>query len=93
MFPGHVVSLRGGIGWPPRSPDSTPCSFFLWGYLKAQVYQYRPQTLEGLNEAKTQEADVIPPEMTHRVMEKYQERLNQCIDNEGRHLSDAVFKS
>jgi hypothetical protein len=92
MFPEHVVSLRGDIGWPPRSPDFTLCHFFLWGYLKAQVYQHRPQTLEALKEAITQEAAAIPPEMTNMVMEKYQERLNQCIDNEGRHLSDAVFK-
>jgi hypothetical protein len=20
--------------WPPRSPDLTPCDFFLWGYVK-----------------------------------------------------------
>jgi hypothetical protein len=49
-------------------------------------------TLEGLKEVITQEAAVILPEMTHRVMEKYWERLNQCIDNEGRHVSDVVFK-
>ena len=22
----------------PRSPDPTPCDFFLWGYVKDQVY-------------------------------------------------------
>jgi hypothetical protein len=55
---------------------------FLWGYLKAQVYQHLPQTLEGLKEA----------EMTSRLVEKYRERLSQCIDNEDRHLSDVVFK-
>jgi hypothetical protein len=54
MFPRHVVSLR----------------FFLWGYLKAQVYQYRPQTLESLKEAITQEVAVILPEMFRRVMRK-----------------------
>jgi hypothetical protein len=48
IFPGHVVSFLGDIGWPPRSPDLTPCDFFLWSYLKSQVYQHRPQTLEGL---------------------------------------------
>jgi hypothetical protein len=36
--------------------------------------------------------NVIPPEMTRKVMEKYRERLNQCIDNEGRYLSDIGFK-
>ncbi|KAG8260666.1 hypothetical protein J6590_091835, partial [Homalodisca vitripennis] len=24
--------------WPPRSPDLTPCDFFLWGYVKEKVF-------------------------------------------------------
>jgi len=36
MFPGHVVSLRCDIGWPPLLPDLNPCDFFLWGYLKGK---------------------------------------------------------
>jgi hypothetical protein len=70
----------------------TPCDFFLWGYLKAQEYQHRPQTLEGLKQPITQEVAAIPPEMTRRVVKKYRETLNQRIDNKGRHLSDVVFK-
>jgi hypothetical protein len=66
--------------------------FFLWSFLKAQVYQHRPQTLEGVKNAIAKEAAAIRPEMTRRVMEKYRDRLNQCIENEGRHLSDVVFK-
>jgi hypothetical protein len=66
MFPGHVVPLCGDIGWPPCSPHLTPCDFFLRGYLKGQVYQHSPQTLEGLKEAITQEVAAIPPEMTRR---------------------------
>jgi hypothetical protein len=76
MFPAHVVSLRGDIGWPPHSPNLTPCDFFLWDYLKAQVYQHRPQTLEAIKEAITQEVAAIPPKMTRRVMENYRERLS-----------------
>jgi len=26
------------LPWPPRSPDPTPCDFFLWGYVKDRVY-------------------------------------------------------
>ena len=26
------------LAWPPHSPDATPCSFFLWGYIKDQIY-------------------------------------------------------
>ncbi|XP_050314555.1 phosphate carrier protein, mitochondrial-like isoform X1 [Anthonomus grandis grandis] len=39
MFPGRLLSLRGDISWPARSPDLTPCDFFLWGYLKAEVFK------------------------------------------------------
>jgi hypothetical protein len=24
--------------WPSPSPDATPCDFFLWGYVKDEVY-------------------------------------------------------
>jgi hypothetical protein len=48
--------------------------------------------LEGLKEMITHKVAAILPKMTCRVMEKYRERLNQYIDNEGRHLSDVVFK-
>lgn len=93
MFPGHVVSLRGDIGWPPYSPDLTPCDFFLWGYLKEKVYQHRPQTLEVLRETIIQEIAAISPEMIRRVMENYRERLTECINNGGEHLSDVIFKT
>ena len=92
-FPGHVISLRGDIGWPPRSPDLTPCDFFLWGYLKAKVYEQRPQTLEALKEAIRQEVAAITPEMILKVMDNYRERLHQCINIQGRHLSDVLFKT
>ena len=26
------------LAWPPRSPYVTPCDFFLWSYVKDQVY-------------------------------------------------------
>ena len=29
---------RGFNNLPPRSPDATTCDFFLWGYVKDQVY-------------------------------------------------------
>jgi hypothetical protein len=70
-----------------------PVRFFLWGYLKAQVYQHRPQTLEALKETITQEVAAIVPKMTPRVMENYWERLNQCIDNVGRHVSDIIIEN
>ena len=79
--------------WPPHSPDLTPCDFFLWGYLKAKVYEQRPQTLKALKEAIQREVAAITPEMILKVMDNYRERLHQCINIQGRHLSDVLFKT
>ena len=51
MFPNHLISMRGDIGWPPRSPDLNPCDYFLWGYLKSKVYTQRPRSVEELKDA------------------------------------------
>ena len=40
MFPGKLISLRGDVRWPARSPGLAPCDFFLWGYLKSKVYTH-----------------------------------------------------
>jgi hypothetical protein len=71
MLPPCVVTSGGHL---VRQFD--PVLFFSSGYLKAQVYQHRPQTLEGPEVAITQEVAAIPPKMPRRVMEKYRERLN-----------------
>ena len=92
MFPSRLISLRCGIEWPARSPDLTPCDFFLWGYLKAEVYKHRPQTLKILKDAIREEVAAISPEMTNIVMETFRERLRQCIANNCRHLTDVIFK-
>jgi hypothetical protein len=31
MFPGYVISQRGDLSWPARSPDLNVCDYFLWG--------------------------------------------------------------
>ncbi|GBM78293.1 hypothetical protein AVEN_46994-1 [Araneus ventricosus] len=89
MFPKRLVSLRGDISWPARSPDLSPCDYFLWGYLKSKVYKNRPRTTEELRAAVRQEIAA----MTRRVMKNFWVRLQKCIDNKGRHLDDIVFKT
>jgi len=85
--------LRGDIAWPPRSPDLTPCDFFVWGYLKAKVYEQRPVPFEALREAIRQEVTTITPEMILKAMDNYRERLHQSINIQGRHLSGVLFKT
>ena len=89
----NLISLRGDIGLPARSPDLTPCDFFLLGYLKVKVYARRPGTIEQLKEAIRQEVAAIPPAMTRKAMDNFRKRLQQCVINNGRHLSYVIFKS
>jgi hypothetical protein len=93
MFFGRLISLRGDVGWPARSPDLSPCDFFLWGYLKEKVFKHHPRSLEDLKERIQQEIDAILPDLTQRVMKNFRERLQQCVANDGHHMSDMVFKT
>ena len=92
VVPWALITLRGDVEWPARSPDSSPCDVFLWGYLKEKVFKYHPRSLEDLKERIQQEIDSIPPELTRRVM-NFRERLQQCVANDGRHMSDLICKT
>ena len=91
MFPGHLISLRGDIGWPAHSSHLNPYDFFLWGYLKSKVYSNRPQSIKHLKDAIRQEITTIPHEMIRRVMDNFREL--SCVDNKGSHLTDLIFKT
>lgn len=81
MVPVLLISLRGDVPWRVRSPDLTPCNFFLWGYLKAEVYKHRSRTLRQLKDAIPVEIRRISQEMFVRVMQNYRNRLRQYCDN------------
>ena len=91
MFPGRWMGRQGSaaiptpIQWPSYSPDLTPCDFFLWGYIKEQVYRSgMPKTLAELKERIQKAFDEMPQEMVNRSLDAYRVRLQRCIDVEGK---------
>ncbi len=92
MFPGRVISLRGDIGWPARSPDLAPCDFFLWGHLRNEVFKKRPATVAELKAAIVLAVENVPPDMVERAMKNFRERLMSCVNFGGDHLKNIVFK-
>ena len=48
MFANRVFALYHEVEWPPRSPDMTPCDFFLWGYFKSQIFVTPPRDTQDL---------------------------------------------
>ena len=92
-FPERLISIRGDLEWPARSPDLTLCDFFLWGFLKSRVYVNRPSTLQDLKTNIQEEIANITPAMLERVMTNARNQFTQCMENRGRHLSDLIFKT
>jgi hypothetical protein len=40
---------------------------------------------------ETEHQGTISPSMLQRVMQNFQKRMRDCVDNKGRHLTDTVF--
>jgi len=93
MFPRRLVSLRADIGWQARSPDLSMCDFFLWGYLKDEVFRHRPHTIEEIKQKISEEVEAIPVEKCRKSYGSFRDRLQQCIDADGCHLGDIIFKN
>lgn len=92
LFPSKVISRRGDIAWPPRSPDLTPMDFFLWGYLKSKVYETNPRSIDVLKENIRREMASITEVTCRAVMDNFRRRLQECRDRNGLHLDDVIFK-
>ena len=91
MFPGHLISRFGDVPWPPRSPDLLSCDFFLWGHLKGRVYTHKPRNLNELKDAIRQEVLTIGQQLLARAMDDFKRRIENYIQEHGRHLNDIIF--
>ena len=47
-FNDRWVGRGGPIYWAPRSPDLSPLDFFLWGYIRTNIYKTRIKDLDDL---------------------------------------------
>lgn len=72
-----LPTVSGGIH--NRSSDLSPCDFFLWGCLKAEVLKSRPRTLEALMEAIREDIAGIPHDTLETVMGNFRERLPSLV--------------
>ena len=47
-FSDRIIKRDFEVNWLPRSCDLTPLDYFLWDYVKDQVYADNPQFIEAL---------------------------------------------
>lgn len=86
LFGDRLIALGANIPWPPRSPDLTPCDFFLWGYLKQMVYRQSYNTIEELKLAIAVAAQSITRDMLQRTFLNFYKRLHICVERQGKHV-------
>lgn len=73
----------GPISWPSRSPDLTPCDYFLWGYIKDRVYRDTPRTLAELKAKIETITQSITEETLQNVLKNMKMRLDFVIREKG----------
>ena len=87
------ASHFGDVPWSPRSPDLSACDFFLWCYLKSKVYVRKPRTVDDLKFSIHEGIAIVPQKMLVNVMQNFEEMLRTCVRQEGRLLSDIIFRN
>ena len=76
---GRVAKGDNHLPWPPRSPDLTPCDFFLWGFAKDNGYvPPLPMSLKELRDWITHALQTITAEMLHRAWDESDYRVDVC---------------
>jgi hypothetical protein len=73
--------------WPPRSPDLTACDFFMWSFVKDDVYvPPLPKTLPELRERINTAIENVTQDMLWRVWREWGYRLDICRATRGAHI-------
>jgi len=70
-----------------------PAISFFGVYHKSKVYVRKPRTVDDLKVSIREEIATVPQEMLVNVMQKFEEKLRPCVRQEGRHLSDIIFRN
>ena len=82
-FPNRWIGRGGPMLWPARSPDLNPLDFFVWGFIKEQVYATPPQDVEEVRNRINAAVLQITPERLERVIQTIPRRLQLCLDTDG----------
>jgi len=70
-----------------RDRDLTPLDFFLWGYLKSQVYTNKPQTIDAFKVNITNAIKQIQPYLCEKVIENWTARIRVTKRSRGGYLN------
>lgn len=82
----RMISRAFPTAWPPRSPDLTPCDFWLWGFLKGVVYQGHVSDIATLKDRITLHVRQINSDMLRAAVENVVHRMQFLEFTNGAHI-------
>lgn len=56
--------------WLPKSPDCAPMDYFVWGYLKRQLWKYKASNIQELKEL-LKEWKKLPQELINSALKRW----------------------
>ena len=68
-------------------------NFFIWCFLKSQVYVNKPKILDDLKASIRVEIVELTPQTLQKTMKDTLKRAHLCLQVEGQHLLAIVFKN
>jgi hypothetical protein len=74
---GDWIIISHGL-WPARSPDLTPCDFYLWGNLKDKIYRTNPHTEVELKKNVQREILNVSQE---EILRSNSKPIKRCTEN------------
>lgn len=86
----RVISQYFPTEWPPRSPDITPCDFWLWGYLKSVVYAGGVPNLHVLKQNIRRAITNIQTDSLHAAVENVVHRMHYVVHRDGQHIENVA---
>jgi hypothetical protein len=79
------------LGRPDLQTSQSETTFYR--HLKSVVYQIRTTNLAQLKTQIEENIANIPENTLHRAMQNLQNRLTECVQRNGQHLTDVILKS
>ena len=77
--------------WAPHSPNPNSPDFFLWGFLKINIYQNNPLTVAPLKADITEKIKAIAQKECERVTDNFARRIKESLRQNGGHLEHVLL--
>jgi [histone H3]-lysine36 N-dimethyltransferase SETMAR len=76
--------------WTPNSPDLAPMDYFVWGWMKSQIKNRKPTTLDGLKRALKRCWEDLPQELINKALQSWPRRLRMGNKSKGSHIEQNI---